>query len=125
MPSPAGTNHERLFLPADFCRRSAGALDEYKELPHMTGDGDLLEEFRAWLSAKLNAEDNVKLDEYLARLEDKLGSKQTESGSGGETYDKRPAMDARRFGTSSAAEADFFRMFPDAERIGRSPYSRG
>lgn len=126
MPSPAGTNHERLFLPADFGRRSAGAYDEYKEMPHMTGNGDLFEEFRAWLSAKLNTEDNAKLDEYLARLEDKLGGKQTESESGA-TYDsrrRRPAMDARRFGTSSAAEADFFRMFPDAARIGCSPYPR-
>jgi len=80
MPSPAGTNHERLFLPADFCRRSAGAYDEYKPLPHMTGDGDLLEEFRAWLSAKLNAEDAAKLDEYLARL---TGTSKFESAGSG------------------------------------------
>jgi hypothetical protein len=123
MPSPAGTNHERLFLPADFGRRSAGAYDEYKPLPHITGDGDLFEEFRAWLSAKLNAEDARKLDEYLSRLEEEglLGKRMEASG---ETYDsrrRRPAMDARRFGTSSAAEADFFRMFPDAKRIGCSP----
>lgn len=85
MPSPRGTNHERVFLRPGFGRRSAGACDaanwDQRDFREM---GDVLDELQGWLQDKLSdPDDAAQLGEYILRARQEL------SGGGADGADWR------------------------------------